>query len=1442
MPRLPLKTTGRLPAVLLAFIGWWSGLVFPVGAVAQETGADAVMTFRDGLAVLRAADDGRDQYYATANGVWRHTEHHEAGELDRLWGRSGQAVEDLVLADGRIVLITGGRLFAGPLADSAAWREVPAAAFSPAASGGWRRVRWLANRFVVAGPGGLFASADGAAWARVSTGDYVVQASGGDAGRLWCLAQNPRTQASHLGRSDDLKTWEWSAPLPAEFSAAGDGLALLMNTAVLAGSARTAAGQPAPALLAYRWPPAAESDRPEGRLLLPAGEQALDLAETAGTVWVRLPNGDVAASVNGFDWIRLAENPLGSAKARFVSAHARGAVAVLADGARYLSFFDEQVEYAGRGGAPAVAWNATRPSSVPTTPPGGAADGAKRFAGSLAARPDGSAGPVAAALPAQTKKVVFAGGKYLAITWAKNGLWAAEPGGPWRNVAAFGQQVTDLAVLGNRALAIVEYTGVLLWDAATGRALPVDPLPTKSFSTVHAVNGRFFGIGSAGHLAELGADGRWRLIALPSDDPDFGVQSLAYHDGHFLVSPVRQAGLYRTADFQNWTYAPMKGGNTRFGRLFNTGRRLLAVHHYGELEKDDSPVVLSVSTDGVAWQEVAGIVAARDSYFRGALHDGRRHVLVFTRELWVSEGDEAQAWRRVPVEQNSFFELTGDRLVAATPEGLMVRDAAALTFVESAPTRVARSLATNASWQAAGPAAVAERKKQEALAKAAADAIPPTVAGAVEMAKAFHHFERLYVSGAPRRDLAQQVVGVHEAVRKHRPQLADEVAEVLSVLVVNLEVRDARTTAFLAHHLPGFRKKVQARYGKVYSQIYWSLRRQPGAAPTQQEHEVDVMKELLMSHTDNSYLRRVTFPKVPQGYPNYDADKPRKPVEFAAVPDAPFDSAGMERNLVEKGWAGAALDRDVMHANKLQIEAATAMRHVWLLAARALWPGTPPASADDLLKRSKEEKARLGSLFATDGLALDARKAGRTDEFTRYRDLAVQRGMRASRYVSYAEQMADALRAVNEADRNMAAALGDYADQVSAATGGTDPVSRLVNQFPGAGKGGPAAARPAFELITAGEITIRDLELQAAKDRPEGPARKQALEEHHRKWDEKLRFRQLAQKLFQAAALPDTEANGMGRSAALLGISRTDAALFGKTPEHLDNRLLLPSLLNVAQNRIPRAQHAEVLDRVLRDVPTLADVWVLRAGCHIEAKEWALADGALAVARLLNPKEPSLEKMETRLDAQRPALTNADLIRQRLARTWEEAEASVDDELRSRDPAADYATGLEFEQGTKGGDVKERIDKAQFHYLKAALADHVPAMLGYVRVANASLQQPGVSDATRAAVEKGIVQWVDKAADLGNGEALRVRAQWRANGQAGLTADRGLAWLELERAAEAGDWPAMRMLAQAAHAGEWGRQDFKVVENWLERARAAGDPEAGRMLEELRKQHQRGGK
>lgn len=1058
------------------------------------------------------------------------------------------------------------------------------------------------------------------------------------------------------------------------------------------------------------------------------------------------------------------------------------------------------------------------------------ADQERVAAGGLAfAPPAVPAGLVAAALPPQTKQVAAAGGKYLAITWAKNGLWAAEPGGAWRNVAAFGQAVNSLATLGDRALAVVDYSEVLLWDAAAGKKLPVDPLPEKSFSTVQAVNGRFFGISSAGRLFELVDGGRWQPIALPSDDPNFGVQSLVHHDGHFLVTPVREAGLYRTADFKHWTYAPMQGGNTRFGRLFNTGRRLLAVHHYGERDKDDSPVNLAVSTDGVAWQEIAGIVAARDSYFRAALHDRRRHVLVFTRELWVSEGDEAQTWRRVPVEQNSFFELAGDRLVAATPEGLMVRDAGAQTFVESAPTRVARSLATSVSWQAAGPEAVAERKKQEALAKAAADAIPRTVAGAEQMAAAFLHFEDLYVSGASRRELAQQAVGVHEAVRKHRPTMADEVAESMAITVINLQPNDLRIAAYLVHHLPGFRKQVQALYGKSYSGVYWNIVRSRGQQVTQ-EFEIDIIKELLMSHTDSSYLRRVTFPKIPQNYPTYEPDAKRVTVALVKKENLPFSDQTIRANL-EKGWAGAALDRDIQHAAGLDVRATTALRPMWILAARVLWPDRPPVDGKAAFERPPEEKARLGSLLATDQLALDAREAGKQEEFAKYRDLAVQRGMQASRYVSYAQMMADNLKVMNEATANVGAAMAQYNQSMSGAVADLEKALKereaLLAKAAGA-SASPAAVGPApsVAILSEGEEISRDIELKNAEAKPAGKEREAALAEHREKWDEKIRFRKLALQLKQAAGMPDAEADGFLRTATLQGIAKSSSALFGTPPRFVDNRLQLASLFSVVQNTVPRERHAPILDRILRDVPTLADVWVLRAGYHIEAKEWALAEGSLAIARMLNPKEPSLEKMENRLDAQRPALTNADLIRQQIARSWEEAEDSVDDELRSRDPAADYATGLEFEQGKRGDDMLDRMNKAEFYYMKAALADHVPAMLGYARVANARLQDPDLSETTREATEKGMIKWVNKAADLGNGEALRVRALWRANGQAGLTADRGRAWTELESAVEAGDLVAARLLIQAAQAGEWKPAAADAVEKLAKKLADAGEADA----------------
>ncbi len=1051
---------------------------------------------------------------------------------------------------------------------------------------------------------------------------------------------------------------------------------------------------------------------------------------------------------------------------------------------------------------------------------------------------------VAAALPPETKQIVNAGGKYLAITWAKNGLWAAEPGGAWRNVAAVGQQVNAIATLGDRALAVVDYTKMLLWDATAGKEVPVDAPPAKSLSSVHAVNGRFWLISSTGHLFELGAEGRWRQVPLPSDDPDFGVRSLAYHAGHYLLSPVREAGLYRTADFQHWTHAPMKGGNARLGRLFDTGRRLLAVQHIGSRDKDATPVELAVSTDGVGWQEIEGIVTTRDSYFRGALHDGRRHVLVFTRELWVSEGDDAQSWRRVLVEPGSFFEISNERLVAATADGLMARDAGALTFAEPALTRVARSLAAAASWQAAGPAAVAERKKQEALAKAAAEAIPAIVRGAQEMAEAFLAFEELYVRGEPRRKLAEQAVKVYDVVKKHRPAALRDVAETLAITVINLQPNDIRTTAYLVHHMPEFKQRVQALYGKSYSGVYWDIQKSKGYNTTN-EFEVDIVKELLMSYTDNSYLRRVSYPKIPPNYPSYEPDAGRAGVPVKGADQAPYEGDPVRENL-RKGWAGAALDRDIQHMGGLGIHATTALRHLWLVAARTLWPGAAPRTNTEMFERSKEEKARVGSLFATDGLALDARKAGKSDEFVRYRDLAIQRGMLASRYVSYADQMLAALSAVSEAGKNTTAAMTAYNETLAASTDALEQLMEKRAQLLADAKKREAETEAAdVAVLTAEEERARSQQRAAAEAVPGANERAKALAEHDARWAEKIRYRSAAIELARAADASDDVATGSTRMELLDAAKTSFGDLFGKIPEHLHNKLSLSALVGVIDNKVNRERRVEILDAVLREVPTLADVWAMRAELHLEDGEIDKAAGKVAVAQTINAQDAAVQRVTAKLRSQQASRIGtdedeeadaiADLFMQALAQPSTAKQAATDAKAQANTPEADYAIGLEYEQGKRGATVEERIKQARIHYVRAAEANYVPAMLGAVRVANASLQHLKLDASQRAAVENEIVRWVSEAANHGNGEALRVRAGWKANGQAGFERDVGLAMLDLEQAGVSGDVPAMRMLAQAARAGEWGAPER--VEYWLEKAQIAGDPEAGKLLQQVMREN-----
>ena len=173
-----------------------------------------------------------------------------------------------------------------------------------------------------------------------------------------------------------------------------------------------------------------------------------------------------------------------------------------------------------------------------------------------------------------------------------------------------------------------------------------------------------------------------------------------------------------------------------------------------------------------------------------------------------------------------------------------------------------------------------------------------------------------------------------------------------------------------------------------------------------------------------------------------------------------------------------------------------------------------------------------------------------------------------------------------------------------------------------------------------------------------------------------------------------------------------------------------------------------------------------------------------------------------------------------------------------RSAEEDFKAALFHEQGGLGLSPADALREAERLHLRAAQAGYLPAMIGYVRVANASLQQGGLDASERTALERGIVQWVGRAADLGHAESLRVRAGWRLQGQAGLARDVRRALAELEQAAASGDWPSMRLLADAARSGAGGAVDLDAAETWLERAKGAGDPEAGRLLRQLSRERQ----
>lgn len=332
----------------------------PVPAMETE-----VHTFPRELTVSSYGQSGDYRYYGSSNGLWRQTEWHEADNADRIWGQPGQAVAGVAIWGDTVVVAAGKTLALGSVEDSYSWREVPATAITPRTEQPWQDVRLLPWRFVARAER-YYTSKEGDTWEALATGDRVVVAVGGAGDWLWCLANQPGRAGHVLGRSEDGRSWTWSEPLPENFRPAAGFFAVLEgNTAVVAGSlGGSQAG--APAILSLVWP---DEGAARWQLFVHASDKnggGIALAQTSGGVWARLPNGDVAASVTGFDWMRFAQNPLGTADTwLLVAGPVAFEVTLATKGGRHITFYDEQVEYAGRGGVVEIAWQEVKRSPSP---------------------------------------------------------------------------------------------------------------------------------------------------------------------------------------------------------------------------------------------------------------------------------------------------------------------------------------------------------------------------------------------------------------------------------------------------------------------------------------------------------------------------------------------------------------------------------------------------------------------------------------------------------------------------------------------------------------------------------------------------------------------------------------------------------------------------------------------------------------------------------------------------------------------------------------------------------------------------------------------------------------------------------------------------------------------------------------------------------------------
>ncbi len=569
-------------------------------------------------------------WLATDNGLWRRADG-EPG-FTQVWRGDEAQVTSVDVHEGQIVVAAGNRLWRAPL-DTLDFTPITSWPDDTLAIGLRREgSRWIAT----ANPIQYWESADLNAWRRVSgpAGDPNLGKLVWDGDRWWATPWIDGRTVVHT--TQDLRTWSAVATL-AEGAAASD-LAAGNGRAVVL----TIAGN-------QRHVQAFTADEPAGAVLRVALDRAWAypaVSYGSGRFWLR-GGSALLWSEDGRAWYG-GETPLAALQGDELSELrvANGRLLAVNAGQRVL----------------ATAW----------TPPVAAGDPILSIGAPVLPRLD----RLPSSLPLNpSSQWVQAGSRLFLYSWGNApGIWVADPGAPFQRFALQGEQIDELAAVGNTLLARVGSGRELVeLDARTGalrgrRALPAG---ATQFQSLWAIDGQVFAAVSAG--------GRYLLLQRASETEPWlthevpGVVDGMVRLGARYVFALRDQGILSTEDFKRWDLQALEPHLAGIPELRWSGKRLFRIDEARDYGRDALVVTLSVSEDGRQWTVVPDLVLpgtwAQNS-FRGLVHDGQRHWLAYGHSVLISEGDEGLVWKPANTPPGSIWILPDGRIAQARSRGL----------------------------------------------------------------------------------------------------------------------------------------------------------------------------------------------------------------------------------------------------------------------------------------------------------------------------------------------------------------------------------------------------------------------------------------------------------------------------------------------------------------------------------------------------------------------------------------------------------------------------------------------------------------------------------------------------------------------------------------------------------------------------------------------------